>query len=57
MDLTPLIVIVFGVAFLALNIALRREPPRDRGDGVEVIDLRPPGEPGNAGDTDRTGWL
>jgi hypothetical protein len=56
MDLSPLIVIVFFVAFLGLIAALRREPPRDRGFGDDVIDLRPPGEPGNRGDTDTTGW-
>jgi hypothetical protein len=55
MDLTTLIVIGFGVAFVALNMALRRLPPRDRGFGDDVIDLRPPGEPGNRGDTD-VGW-
>ena len=52
MDLAPIIVIVLGVAFLAIITALRILPPRDRGDGVEVIELRSPGEPGNRGDSD-----
>jgi hypothetical protein len=55
MDFTSLILIALGVAFLGVITALRTLPPRDRGDGVEVIELRSPGEPGNRGDTDMTG--
>ena len=53
MDISSLIVIAIGIAFLALISALRTER-RDRGDGREVVELRPPGEPGNKADTD---WL
>ena len=55
MDIGSLIVIALAVAFLALITALRTYP-RDRGDGTEDFELKPPGEPGNKGDTDTTGW-
>ena len=52
MDLWPLVVLVIVLAVFAFNISSRTEW-RDRGDGDEV-NLRPPGEPGNRGDTDMT---
>jgi hypothetical protein len=55
MDISSLIVIALAVAFLAL-ITLLRTYTRDRGDGTEEVELKPPGEPGNRGDTDMTGW-
>ena len=53
MEISSLIVIAIGIAFLALITALRTER-RDPGDGGEIVELRPPGEPGNKADTD---WL
>lgn len=55
MDLRSVIVIALGVAFLALITALRTDT-RERDDGSEDVELKPPGEPGNRGDTDMTGW-
>ena len=55
MDMSPLIVIALAVAFLAL-ITFLRTYRVDRGDGTEEYELKPPGEPGNKGDTDMTGF-
>ena len=51
-DFWPLILLVVVIALLAFSISSRTEW-RDRGNGDES-DLRPPGEPGNRGDTDMT---
>jgi hypothetical protein len=55
MDIGSLIVIAVGIAFLAVITALRTYT-HDRGDGTEEVELKPPGEPGNKGDIDMTGW-
>jgi hypothetical protein len=55
MDLWPVILlVVLGLALYWFNLSSRARW-RDLGNGDE-FDLRPPGEPGNRGDTDMTGW-
>ena len=46
MDLSPLIVIVVFIGLIAFSMAGRM---RDDRDGRPGSDLRPPGEPGDAG--------
>jgi len=46
MDLTPLIVFAIFIGLIAFSMRSRM---RDDRDGRPGSDLRPPGEPGNAG--------